>query len=539
MRKEKAVWILIFLFASFIYFPTAVRPIRDAESKYVEIPREFFVSGDWLSPKLDFVNYYTKPPFSFWITAIGYKIFGISPSVARSINIIWAFLCSLLLGIFAEELFGRWIGPITSAIFLLISEVFAYCLDAGIEFSLIFFIISSILFFWKYWEKGKKVYLLFFYLSMGLGYMTKGLLGFCIPSAVIFFFLLFTKKLHKLFEIIYLPGITLFLVLVLPWTLIMSLKDPDFFSYFIINEHIGRITGQRDTKEAIFPTSSFLAHVAGEFFPWIMYIHIIAKRLFFGIKEKEEKFILLFVWSAIPLLLFSISKNKVDFYGLHVYPGLTVVLSYEIKRLFEKRENLGLWAYPWIFVFILSAISFFIIGIKPDLFDIPSVSVARFFLLISSFFGLFIFILLKKGRLKLSSFLISLYMLLFFLCTERMYIADFDNDSMKFATDVLKKVKKDYPIFCSNLPEFSHVAIVNFYTGKKVYILRGKENLPGYEERRRLYIDDKDFLRILEEKGKAFIIGDTEDVKERLRRLGLRYKILCSSSNRSLFLVQK
>ncbi len=546
-KNEKKLWILVFLLASLVYFPTTNRPIRDAESKYVEIPREMLEKGDWITPHLDFVKYYTKPPLSFWTVALGYKLFGVHPWVARSINILWGFFLAFLIGKMASYMFGKGTAPIASACFLMTSEVFAYSLDAGIEFALISCITASLICFWLFLERGEKKYLRYFYLWIGLGYLTKGFLGIVIPFGTILLFFILTRQFFKIESLFDSLGIALFFMLALSWTVVMSVKNPDFLNYFIINEHIARLIGKKDTSEALFSTKLFLIHMAGEFFPWIFYLPVILKSVYKGIKRggtDRKKIIFLICWAFTPLFIFCYSKSKVDFYGMHVYPPLLILLSKEIRLFLEKKNTmLNLWAYPWLIMAILAICSFVFLCVESDSsiiksLDIPSLFWAKIFLIVSFLASFVIWTSLKKRLVGVSIFTVAAYMCFFFFCTEKMYVADFEKDSMKFAADIYNQMATDAPIFCTDLPEFAHIATINFYTGKQAYILKMPEDeLPAYKDRRRMYIEAGDFLRILKDKKTAFVIGNTKHVDEYLSKLGLRHQLLGTSHNRGIFLV--
>ena len=54
-----------------------------SEARYAEIGREMALSGDYLHPTLLGIQHYHKPPVTYYITAIGYKIFGINEFGAR------------------------------------------------------------------------------------------------------------------------------------------------------------------------------------------------------------------------------------------------------------------------------------------------------------------------------------------------------------------------------------------------------------------------------------------------------------------------
>ena len=46
------------------------------EGRYAEIPREMVASGDWVTPRLDAIKYFEKPPLGYWATAVAFELFG-------------------------------------------------------------------------------------------------------------------------------------------------------------------------------------------------------------------------------------------------------------------------------------------------------------------------------------------------------------------------------------------------------------------------------------------------------------------------------
>src|SRR3989338_1641064 len=75
--------------------------------RYAEIPREMVASGDWVTPRLNDLKYFEKPPLQYWATAAAYTLFGEHQWSSR----LWAGLtgfAGLLLVWFAgARLFGR------------------------------------------------------------------------------------------------------------------------------------------------------------------------------------------------------------------------------------------------------------------------------------------------------------------------------------------------------------------------------------------------------------------------------------------------
>src|SRR5207245_508302 len=48
----------------------------DNEARYAEVAREMLVRGDWISPHLDFALFLNKPPLTFWLAALVFRIAG-------------------------------------------------------------------------------------------------------------------------------------------------------------------------------------------------------------------------------------------------------------------------------------------------------------------------------------------------------------------------------------------------------------------------------------------------------------------------------
>jgi 4-amino-4-deoxy-L-arabinose transferase-like glycosyltransferase len=94
-RRER--WTLILIWLGLGLLPLLVRPLWEPdEARYAEIPREMLATGDWLTPRLNGVLYFEKPPFQYWLSAISMKLFGVNGAAARlplalaSALMIWA-----------------------------------------------------------------------------------------------------------------------------------------------------------------------------------------------------------------------------------------------------------------------------------------------------------------------------------------------------------------------------------------------------------------------------------------------------------------
>src|SRR5262245_2394708 len=65
--------------------------IKPDEGRYAEIAREMAVTGDWVTPRLNGIKYFEKPPLQYWATATAYTLFGPHEWTAR----LWSALTGL------------------------------------------------------------------------------------------------------------------------------------------------------------------------------------------------------------------------------------------------------------------------------------------------------------------------------------------------------------------------------------------------------------------------------------------------------------
>jgi 4-amino-4-deoxy-L-arabinose transferase-like glycosyltransferase len=72
------VWVILFILSllAVVVEPGRIPLFEPDEGRYSEIPREMLATGDWVTPRLDGVLYFEKPPLQYWAVALSFKIFG-------------------------------------------------------------------------------------------------------------------------------------------------------------------------------------------------------------------------------------------------------------------------------------------------------------------------------------------------------------------------------------------------------------------------------------------------------------------------------
>ena len=85
--------IFLVLFAAVWFAALDMRALaKPDEGRYGEIGREMAVGSDWVTPRLNGIKYFEKPPLQYWATALAYRSFGVGERSAR----LWAVACGFL-----------------------------------------------------------------------------------------------------------------------------------------------------------------------------------------------------------------------------------------------------------------------------------------------------------------------------------------------------------------------------------------------------------------------------------------------------------
>src|SRR5512147_466528 len=211
----------------FFCFMLGNRPLSvPDEGRYVEIPREMAVTGDYLTPRLNGVKYFEKPVLFYWLESLSIWLFGLDEFTLR----LWPALLALAgcLAVYGagRRLYGREAG-ILAAVVLATSGLY-YALSRLIILDMpvtVLLTIALLVFLVGTHEPAgwrRRVLLWAFYAFMALAVLTKGLIGIFIPAMVIGAWILLLGE-WRLLKAIELPsGLALFLLIAVPWHVLVN-----------------------------------------------------------------------------------------------------------------------------------------------------------------------------------------------------------------------------------------------------------------------------------------------------------------------------
>lgn len=335
------LFLIIFLTLYFGFGSYALENMN--EGLYGEIAREMLVTGNYIIPHLNFVPYLEKPPMLYWLIAASYHVFGINAFAARLVPVTAGALTCLAFLFFGKALNqarAGWMAAIilaTSAGFILISRVIIF------DMSLTFFFSSSLLCFFLWYEKESRYYLWFCYGFMALAFLTKGLLSVALIPIIAFVFMLVNKTAaKKFFKAIDPIGILIAAIIIVPWLIAASLKQPGFAWDFFINEQVMRFLDKRFPHD--YHTGPFYYYVLPLIvilLPWSILLPTLFKKSKETAAETNFKILkkFLWIWFLIPLLFFSISQAKGQYYIIIAIPPMAMLLALKIKESFANPQS--------------------------------------------------------------------------------------------------------------------------------------------------------------------------------------------------------
>lgn len=301
------------------------------EGRYAEIPREMVTTGDWLTPRLNGVKYLEKPPLVYWLTALSIRLFGLSEWSVRLVPALFALLGCLTVYVAGAKLYGRRAGLLaavvlaTSALYFALSRVII--LDMPVTVLLTAALLSFLLGTREDHGSKRRMFFLGFYAFAALAVLTKGLIGAVLPGIIIFCWMLVAGEWRALKSMRLVSGAALFLIIVSPWHIFVSLANPEFPGFYFIREHVQRYLTTVHHHDK--PVWFFLPILAGGLLPWSVFLVQAARHslpaTWEGRKQRTDTVFLL-LWAGLIFLFFSASSSKLIPYLLPVLPPLALLL---------------------------------------------------------------------------------------------------------------------------------------------------------------------------------------------------------------------
>ncbi|MHB0925958.1 MAG: glycosyltransferase family 39 protein [Gallionellaceae bacterium] len=348
--STKQVWWLLIAVALIWFANLEYRTlIKPDEGRYAEIPREMVVSGDWVTPRLNELKYFEKPPLQYWATATAYTLFGEHQWTSRLWAGLTGFAGILLVWFAGLRLFGReaagYAALLLSSSLLYVLMAHINTLDMGVTFFLTLGIVGLLLGQAQADRTKQRNWMMVAWAGLALAVLSKGLMGLVLPGAALFIYCVVQRDFGVLKRMHWLPGLAVFFAITVPWFVLVMKANPEFFERFFIYEHYTRFTTK--THGRYQPWYYFIPILLAGALPWTvlmfdsMFRCVVGGGRGRGLPDKTfntQRFLL--IWAVFIYAFFSVSGSKLPSYLLPMFPALALLMG---KRIAEMRGRVLLW----------------------------------------------------------------------------------------------------------------------------------------------------------------------------------------------------
>jgi 4-amino-4-deoxy-L-arabinose transferase-like glycosyltransferase len=543
------VLVLALIFGGLLAFRLGSAPLANPdEGRYAEIPREMVASGDWVTPRLNGVPYFEKPPLMYWIVAACEKALGPSEWSVRLAPALFALGGILAAYGAARRIYGRdagfWAAVVLGTSLLYLALGHLVLLDVPLAA-----LMSATLFCFILGVRerpGAARRLLFYglYASSALATLTKGLEGFLVTGAVMFLWLLVFSQWGRL-RPLYLPsGITLFLLVAAPWHLLVASRNPGWARFYFVYEHWERFTDKGHGRYQ--PFWFFVPVVILGFFPWTGFLWSSLREALAGgwARRRENAEAWFFAtWAAFILVFFSASQSKLVTYILPLFPPLAVLTGRWLALTLRRpdafaRMKFGLRTFGFLCGLLAAALCVAVLrpGIIRDSYQARALAPYAFVIAAILVMG-GIRALVPRGDTGGRGSAVAMTATLAFMIGVLSYAMPMiDQRSTKdVAIAAAELAKPGDSIF--HYHGFFHD--FTYYAGRNVGLVGYRDELElqflDPAERNARFIDDDEFRREWAGPGRVFLVARIRDAAPLFADPGFHYHIVSAGPHHYLF----
>ncbi len=370
--RKRFLFIFLFFFIGIFIFVLGLGEtglIDETPPLFASAGKAMSQSGDWITPKVNGILRFDKPPFYYWLMALVYSLPGNEswdklgslsarlPSALASLSLFILIADTILLN-YQDSKYKSYLASVASFGFALSPLVIIWSRTAVSDSLLCGTVGISLLLFWRKFIESKSVNCILPWCVLSLAILTKGPVALIIVGLTITTFLLTQRDWKKLLSKIKpIQGLFITMSISLPWYLIIFIKEgqtflESFFGYHNLQRYTSVVNNHSE--------------------PWWFFIYIMTIGslpfsifLFHGVIETAKETIVNFkkgpnrennlylfslCWLFSILIFFSISATKLPSYWLPATPAAAILISKSAKILIGKYKNISI---VWFFTSLI------------------------------------------------------------------------------------------------------------------------------------------------------------------------------------------
>ncbi len=359
-QRTRSLAVLL-LFWAVLQMGGLFRPglLDDVDSIYIEIAREMLQRHDFVTPYIDGIRFFDKPPLMYWLAAGSMRLFGEHDWAARLPLALGVLLLLLAVYALGMRLYGA-VSPSHTPDRGGFYSALAMATALGLYLYTRFYIPDILIALWM--TLGVHLFLialdraaaarsalwpgLGFGAVLALNLLTKGLIGLVFPLGFVLLYLLLTRQIGLLRRMSVPLSALVFAAIALPWHVLAALRNPAIAMppgeglparagwawFYLYNEHVARFLGKRIPHDyGQTPVWLFWLYAALWIMPWTTFLpeaiadaaRALGHRFAVTVREREAA-LTVTVWSLLVLVFFTLSSRQ-EYYSLPALPALALM----------------------------------------------------------------------------------------------------------------------------------------------------------------------------------------------------------------------
>jgi 4-amino-4-deoxy-L-arabinose transferase-like glycosyltransferase len=315
-----------------LFFQLGTRGLNEPdEGRYAEIGREMAATGDWLVPRLNGIEHLAKPPLTYWLIGSGIRVFGTNEFGARLPAALAALGTLLAVYFLARRGWDDERAALWAVLILLTCIEFAAVARLiTTDMILTCFVTASVCCFWRWYISTDRSWgkIVWFYIFLGLAMITKGPVGVVLPLFAVLG-VRWRNTTFKLREMRWGKGALVFVIISVPWFVVLAWRQPELWNYFLVRETLERVATSKFHRGK--PFWFFVPVMLAGCWPWTPLLPALARTRCETARQLDLTRLCV-AWWGLGLLLFTVSHSKLPTYVLPLYAPMAVLLAPLIAR---------------------------------------------------------------------------------------------------------------------------------------------------------------------------------------------------------------
>ncbi len=375
--KKRLITLFIVLICGIIIFILGLGNtglVDETPPLFAAAGRAMSESGDWLTPKVNGMSRYDKPPFIYWLMGFFYSL--PKNETWDSLGTLSSRLPSALGSLFLMLMIGdtlfcwpqkgdrQFLTPIVASLAFALSPLIIIWSRTAVSDALLTGTLGiSLLLFWRRMASENNDQCISAWVFLGFAILTKGPVAFVIATLTITSFLFIQNDWKTLFyKINPKKGFLITILISIPWYILELLKEgKPFWDNFFGYHNFQRYTSVVNNHAEPFWFFIYIMILASSPFTPFLY-HGIFKTFKDFLKSPKEScnfsesiYSYSLCWLSSVLVFFSISATKLPSYWLPAVPAAAILISNSFINLKHSNKS---YSYLWIFnILILFGIS--------------------------------------------------------------------------------------------------------------------------------------------------------------------------------------